>query len=144
MSGPEGVAATTPNRGRLVEFEVSGKPFAFRRPSRADESAANNLLALKLVGFTGMEDERRAREDVDFNGKWWEARLEVGLTPREGKSLGEAAPPEWCVAGKIDWDAVDPDEFKMVCARLDEIVYQKKTTTPTASSTSTAPAPASA
>lgn len=150
MSGPESVTATTPNRGRIVEFEVNGKPFAFRRFSRADESKANDLLALRLVGFTALQDERKSREDVDFHGKWWEARLEVGLTPRDGKpDLGEKAPPDWCAPGdrKIDWDSVDPDEFSQVCAKLDSLVFnppQKKTPTPMGSSTDTAPAPTSA
>lgn len=123
----------TPGVDRVVRFQVAGKAFGFRRPSRADVREAWNRYVAKLfvVGIAGETDLTNA---YDGAARLWEARLEVGLVPRRApdgteKGLGETAPPDWLDGGAVSFDLVDVEEFDAVVAHLQESI-EKKTSPP--------------
>jgi len=122
----------TPGRDRVVLFDVNGRPFGFRRPSRGDVAQTYRRFAAKSAGSLGLPTEQHVLLNWDGDALLWEARLEVGLAPRveDGKvlDLGETCPPNWLRGGTISFESVDPEEFDSVCKFLDAEVFKKKAT----------------
>jgi len=153
----------TPGNG-VFHFQVNGKSFTYRWPTQADIDRISRIQAANMTvnaGFT--EGEARIASEtlglLNGNGIEWEARLQVGLLPRQRRdgsvlSLGEGAPESWKQTRKfagqdvteISFDDVDPDEFNEVCQVIREADEErrKKKAGPPVPSTPTAPLATSA